>query len=398
MTTFHDTAPTGAARPGFLARAQLWWGPRIGTQIIVITAVVALFYVFGANTVATMDRIGINPGFDFLGRAANFEIGETMIPFQAGDTYVRAMLAGLLNTLKVAFLGCILTTILGVSVGIAGLSGNMLLAALVRWYIEIVRNTPTLLQLFFWVSLAKAFAPPRQSQPLFDAVFLTNRGIFIPGVTLAGGSTLTLILIAALVAGFFAFVVLARRRGGLTFSRVLAAVAALIAGIAVSARLTGVEAGLDVPVLSGFNIRGGMTLSPEFAALLIGLTVKYSAAIAEIVRAGVESVGQGQWEAARALGLHRGQIMRLVVVPQALRVITPLITSSYLDLTKDSSLAVAIGYPDLVAVINTTANTTGQAFEALVILIGVFLVINLSVSALMNIYNERVALRGNLAR
>lgn len=398
MTSVSDRVVTGAGRPGFAARVRLWWGPRIATQIVVILAVVGLFYLFGVNTVATMDRIGISPGFDFLGRSANFEIGESVIAFQAGDPYVRAMLAGLINTLKVAFLGCILTTILGVSVGIAGLSGNLLLAGLVRWYIEIVRNTPTLLQLFFWVSLAKALAPPRQAEPLFDAVYFTSRGIFLPGVTLAGGSLLTLALVAALIAGFVVFIVRARRRAALTIGRGLAALAALVAGILLAGRLTGVEAGLDVPVLSGFNIRGGMTLSPEFAALLIGLTVKYSAAIAEIVRAGVESVGQGQWEAARSLGLHRGQIMRLVVVPQALRVITPLITSSYLDLTKDSSLAVAIGYPDLVSVINTTANTTGQAFEALVILVGVFLVINLSVSALMNVYNERVALRGNLAR
>ncbi|MGV6872704.1 amino acid ABC transporter permease [Pseudochelatococcus sp. B33] len=398
MASISDRVLTGAGRPGFVTRARLWWGPRIATQIVVIVAAVGVLYLFGANTVTTMDRLGISPGFDFLGRPANFEIGESMIPFRAGDPYIYAMVAGLINTLKVAVLGCILTTILGVSVGIAGLSGNLLLAGLVRWYIEIIRNTPTLLQLFFWVSLAKALAPPRQAEPLFDAVYLTNRGVFLPGVTLAGGTGLTPALVAALIAGFAVFVVLARRRAALTFVRGLAAFAVLVAGIVLAGALTGVEAGLDVPVLSGFNIRGGMSLSPEFAALLTGLTVKYSAAIAEIVRAGVESVGQGQWEAARSLGLHRGQIMRLVVVPQALRVITPLITSSYLDLTKDSSLAVAIGYPDLVSVINTTANTTGQAFEALAILVGVFLVINLSVSALMNVYNERVALRGNVTR
>lgn len=395
MTSVHDSLPTGSSRPGLVTRVRLWCGPRILTQIAVIVAVVALFYLFGANTVATMDRIGISPGFDFLGRSANFEIGETAIPFKAGDPYIHAMLAGLVNTLKVALLGCILATILGVALGIAGLSGNLLLAGLVRCYIEVIRNTPTLLQLFFWISLAKALAPPRQAEPLFSAVFLTNRGIFLPGITLAGGSLLTLALVAALVSGVVGFVALMRSRGALTIGRGLGAAVVLVAGIGLAGGLTGVEAGLDVPALSGFNIRGGLWLSPEFAALLIGLTVKFSAAIAEIVRAGIESVGQGQWEAARALGLHRGQIMRLVVVPQALRVITPLITSSYLDLTKDSSLAVAIGYPDLVSVINTTANTTGQAFEALIILIGVFLVINLSVSALMNVYNDRVALRGS---
>jgi general L-amino acid transport system permease protein len=159
-------------------------------------------------------------------------------------------------------------------------------------------------------------------------------------------------------------------------------------------RLTGASASFQVPALSGFNIRGGWSLSPEFAALLTGLTVKFSASIAEIVRAGIESVKQGQWEAARALGLHDGQIMRLIVLPQALRVITPLTTSNYLDLTKDSSLAVAIGYPDLVSVVNTTANTTGQAFEALIVLIAAYLTLNLILSAIMNHYNARVALRG----
>jgi general L-amino acid transport system permease protein len=171
-------------------------------------------------------------------------------------------------------------------------------------------------------------------------------------------------------------------------------VLAAIVMIAASFFLSGITLQYEVPALGGFNIRGGYSLSPEFAALLVGLTVKFSAAIAEIVRAGIESVDRGQWEAARALGLHNGHIMRNVVLPQALRVITPLMTSSYLDLTKDSSLAVAIGYPDLVNVINTTSNTTGQALEALAILVGVYLTLNLSVSALMNRYNRRVALRG----
>ncbi|MBB3809472.1 amino acid ABC transporter permease [Pseudochelatococcus contaminans] len=398
MTATADSPPTGAVRPGFAARIRLWLGPRIGTQIGILAGVGLLLYILGANTVATMDRIGINPGFGFLTRSANFEIGETLITFKAGDTYLYAMFVGLLNTLRVAFLGCLLATLLGVSVGIAGLSRNLLLAGLVRWYIEIIRNTPTLLQLFFWVSLSKAFASPRQAQPVLESIFLTNRGIYLPGVTLAGGSWLTLVLVGVSIAVFVAFILIARRRATLTFLRGLAAFALLAAAVTLAGWLTGVQTALDIPELRGFNIQGGMVLSPEFAALLVGLTVKFSAIIAEIVRAGVESVGQGQWEAARSLGLRRSQIMNLIVVPQALRVITPLITSSYLDLTKDSSLAVAIGYPDLVSVINTTANTTGQSLEALIILIAVFLTINLSVAALMNIYNERVALRGSGGR
>ncbi|MFD2250147.1 general L-amino acid transport system permease protein [Pseudochelatococcus lubricantis] len=389
-----ETGLTPAA-PGPAGRIRAWWGPRIVTQIVTVCAVLALFWLLGQNTATTMERIGIAPGFGFLGHSANFEIGETSIPFSAGNTYAYAMLVGLINTVKVALLGCILTTILGVTIGIAGLSGNLLLAGLVRGYIEIVRNTPLLLQLFFWVSLTKAFPPPRQAAPLFDAVFLTNRGVFFPAPIFDGMPDGAGWLIGLPLAGYGLFLWFARRRGALTLRRGLLAALACLALAAALLAGNGVSIGFDVPVLAGFNIRGGVTITPEFTALLVGLTVKFSAAIAEIVRAGIQSVGQGQWEAARSLGMHRGQIMRLIVIPQALRVITPLITSSYLDLTKDSSLAVAIGYPDLVSVINTTANTTGQAFEALIILIGVFVTINLSVSYAMNVYNRRVALRGS---
>jgi general L-amino acid transport system permease protein len=206
---------------------------------------------------------------------------------------------------------------------------------------------------------------------------------------------LTLVLALAILLG--GIVVLVRRRQA-RFRAIALLLVLVLAGLVTFALLSGSSLRLEVPALSGFNIRGGYNLSPEFAALLVELTVKFSAAIAEIVRAGIESVDEGQWEAARALGLHNGQIMRLIVLPQALRVITPLITSSFLDLTKDSSLAVAIGYPDLVNVINTTSNTTGQALESLAILVGVYLALNLSVSALMNQYNRRIALRGWVVR
>ncbi|MGI6245189.1 MAG: amino acid ABC transporter permease [Pseudochelatococcus sp.] len=391
---------TGLARiaPGAVNRIRTWWGPRIVTQVVTICAVIALFYLLGRNTFVTMERIGITPGFGFLGHAAGFEIGESPIPFSPGNTYAYAMLAGVINTLRVAAPGCVLATVLGVAVGIAVLSGNMLLAGLARGYIETIRNTPLLLQLFFWVSLTKALPPPRQAQPLLDAVFLTNRGIFFPGVTFENSPAVAGLAVVAVLAGCAFFSWRARRRGALSKRGTLPAALAAAALAGVAFALAGGRVGFDVPALAGFNIRGGAVITPEFTALLIGLTVKFSAAIAEIVRAGIQSVGQGQWEAARALGLHRGQIMRLVVIPQALRVITPPITSNYLDLTKDSSLAVAIGYPDLVSIVNTTANTTGQAFEALVILIGVFLVINLSVSYAMNVYNRRVALRGAARR
>ena len=393
MTVAIDFVP-GPARPGIFTKLALWWGARPITQLVVIAGVVSLLCLFAANTFATMSRIGITPGFDFLWRSANFEIGESPVGFKAGDPYYWAILAGLVNTVKVAVLGCVFATILGVVLGVAGLSGNLLLETLVRWYVEIVRNTPLLLQLFFWIALAKSFPPPKRALSAFDAVFLTNRGVFVPGVILHDIHPATVWAVLATVAIFLGFWLAERRRGTLSLSRASIAFTVAVAAVIAALSLGGASVGFELPQLTGFNITGGYNLTPEFAALLTGLTVKFSAAIAEIVRAGIQSVNAGQWEAARALGLRNGQIMRLIVLPQALRVITPLTTSSYLDLTKDSSLAVAIGYPDLVNIINTTANTTGQSFEALAILIGIYLVLNLSVSAAMSVYNRRVALRG----
>ncbi|WP_036270327.1 amino acid ABC transporter permease [Mesorhizobium sp. L48C026A00] len=391
MTSIVVPGPKG---PGTVRRISMWWGPRPFTQVVVIIAVVALFYVLGHNTSVTMSRIGVIPGFGFLQRSANFEIGESLIAFRAGDIYARAILVGILNTVKVAVLGCILATILGVGLGIARLSGNLLLSGIVRWYVEIVRNTPLLLQLFFWISLAQALPAPRRALPLLDAFYLTNRGVFVPGPIFQGLSFPTLLVAGLVFVAWATFLWTARRQGKLTLRSGLLAGVLAVAGVALGIPLTGASVSLEVPALSGFNIRGGYSLTPEFAALLTGLVVKFSASIAEIVRAGIQSVKRGQWEAARAMGLHDGQIMRFIVLPQALRVITPLTTSNYLDLVKDSSLAVAIGYPDLVSIVNTTANTTGQAFEALLILIVIYLILNLSVSALMNVYNRRVALRG----
>ena len=394
MTLKAEARAATGRRAGPLPRLASWWGPRPLVQVAVFLAVVALFYMLAANTVASMSRIGIRPGFDFLGRSANFEIGESPIAFSAGDTYARAILAGLLNTFKVAVLGCVLATVLGVGLGVARLSGNLLLSGLVRWYVEVVRNTPLLLQLFLWIAVAHALPGPRQAVVLFDAVFLTNRGVFVPRLAVEGLSTWGLLAALAIIAGWIAHLRRGRRRATNTLRSILLSGAAAFAGLAVILSVSGTHFALEAPVLAGFNIRGGASLTPEFAALLLGLTVKFSAAISEVVRAGILSVRAGQWEAARALGLRDGQIMWRVVLPQALRIITPLTTSNYLDLIKDSSLAVAIGYPDLVSIVNTTANTTGQAFEALLILILVYLSINLGVSALMNLYNRRVALRG----
>ncbi len=366
-----------------------WWGPRPWAQIAVILGIAAVLVWFGMNTVEALHRAGISPGFAFLGRTAGFQIGEAPIPFAAGDSYLRAIMAGLLNTLKVAMAGCILATVLGVAVGIAGMAGNPVLGRVVKIYIEIIRNTPLLLQLFFWVALARNLPGPRQAFG-GGGILLSNRGVFLPAPTLE-----TLWPLLLLIPAIFLAIWGVRRRHAAGRGRLPAGIGLLVVAVLV-AWLAG--AGIDRPVLQGFNIRGGLSLTPEFAALLAALTVKFSALIAEIVRAGILAVPQSQREAGRALGLSERRILRLVVLPQALRVIVPMITSCFLDLTKDSSLAVAIGYPDLVSILNTTANTTGQAIEALLIMAVTFVAFNLGVAGLMNLYNARVALRGEVRR
>lgn len=318
-------------------------------------------------------RFGITPGFGFLDNAAGFEIGEAVIPYAAQDSYARALLVGLLNTVKVAAIGCAIATVLGVALGVARLSGNPLLSGLVQGYVELVRSTPLLLQLFFWSATFQALPAPRQALAPLPGVFLSNRGILVPAFQ------------DTAAAGWMA---------GALYGALIPATALLVPGALLA--LSGAPLALEFPVLRGFNFVGGGSVSPEFAALLVGLVGNAAAMISEIVRSGIQAVPAGQWEAARALGLTPHRIMRLVVLPQAMRVIVPLLTSSYLNLTKNSSLAVAIGFPDLVSVINTSAsaNQTGQALEMMMILMGAYLTVNLAVSAAMNAYNRRLALRG----
>jgi general L-amino acid transport system permease protein len=299
---------------------------------IVVAFLIAWYLVH--NTLVNLEERRIASGFAFLGREAGFEIGESaFLRYGAADSYLRALLVGLTNTLQVALIGIVLATLVGTAVGLFRLSKNLLLRSLAGVYVEFIRNSPLLVQLFFWYTvIAEVLPSPREALQPLPGVFLTNRGIFFP----APGS---------------------------------------------------------VPVLEGFNFSGGMVLTPEFAALLIGLSIYTAAFIAEIVRAGVLAIRRGQWEAAHAIGLTRGQALRHVILPQALRVIVPPLASQYLNLTKNSSLAVAIGYPDLVSIANTTINQTGQAIEGVAIIMAVYLTISLSISAFMNWYNARIMLR-----
>ena len=305
-------------------------------------AVALLAWYFVSNTAANLESRRIASGFAFLSREAGFEIGETtFLAYSAADSYLRALAVGVLNTFRVAGIGVVAATLLGVLLGLARLSPNWLLSKLAAGYVEVIRNVPLLVQLFFWYAIIAENLPgPREALQPLPGVFLSNRGIELPAVV-----------------------------SWLPFT-------------------------LELPRLEGFNFVGGAALTPEFAALVAGLVIYTAAFIAEIVRAGVLAVSRGQVDAAHALGLPRRTALRHVILPQALRLVVPPMTSQYLNLTKNSSLAVAIGYPDLVSIANTTMNQTGQAIEGIAIIMAVYLTISLSISAFMNSYNRRVALKG----
>ena len=317
-------------------RAIVW-------QTVAVAVVVAIVAAVGFQTASNLRTRGIASGFDFLGRAAGFEIARGLIEFSSRDTYARALLVGLVNTIRVSLIAIALATALGAALGVARLSHVWVVSTMARAYVEVMRNTPLLLQLLFWYSLAQALPAPSDALNPLPGVFLCFRGLFFPSLSWQEG---------------YPWIAIER------------------------------------PMLVGFGFHGGASVSPEFAALLVGLTTYTAALIGEIVRGGVLAVDRGQTEAAAALGLSRTRILRLVVLPQALRVIIPPTTSQYLNVVKNSSLAVAIGYPDLLSITNTTLNQTGQAIEAITLAMVVYLFVSVSLSLAMNAYNAAILRRG----
>jgi general L-amino acid transport system permease protein len=385
------------ARP---ARPAPWRDPRVRSivfQAVTVIVVVLLVAYFVDNTLTNLRRQGIAAGFGFLGRTAGFDIGFKLIDYSAVSTYGRAFWVGLLNTLLVSALGIVLATILGFVIGLARLSTNWLIARLAMVYIETIRNIPLLLQLLFWYfAVLQALPHPRDSVAIADTVFLNNRGLSIPLAVLGEGAGATPVAIIVALAAVVLLGHWARRRReatGQPFPTVLVSIGILIGLPLLAFMALGAPVSFEYPEMGRFRLTGGLTLVPEFVALLTGLTIYTAAFIGEIVRAGVMAVSHGQIEAASALGLRPPQTLRFIVIPQALRVIIPPLTSQYLNLTKNSSLAVAIGYPDLVSIVaGTTLNQTGQAVEAIAMTMAVYLTLSLLISLFMNWYNRRIAL------
>lgn len=381
-----------------LSLAAVWNDAKLRGYVVQALSLAGFAVVMGwfaHNAVANMARMGVTSGFGFLSHPANFAIGESAIPYSSADSYGRAILVGLVNTLKVSLLSIVFATLFGTLLGVLRLSANPLLRGLVQTYVEIIRNTPLLLQLFFWYTTILVTLPgPRQALNPAPGVFLSNRGVRVPALDLPRPA-LTFGVVAICVAAIAALGWLSRTRRK-RIGRAAPARSLSFATLALGAAaiwLFGGAPTFDMPAQKGFDFAGGAALSPEFAALLFGLVVYASAFISEIVRSGISSVPAGQREAARSLGLAWWPTMRLVILPQALRVIVPPLTSTYMALTKNSSLAVAIGYPDLVSVLNTTMNQTGQAVEAIALLMGTYLSLALSISLLMAWYNRRVAIK-----
>ena len=348
------------------------------------------------NTIINLEVRKIATGYGFLDREARFEIGESVIPYTAASPYGRALLVGFLNTLKVSILGIMIATVLGITVGILSLSKNWLVAKLAAVYVNFLRNVPILLHIILWYTTITFVLPPiREAISPVEGVYLTQRGLYFPVPVEAPGWSWALWAFPVAAVMAWAFARWAKLRQDQTGQAlpVIWISAVILVGLPVLAWMfAGAPTEMSVPELKGFNFQGGYNISPEFMSVLGGLSIYTSAYIAEITRSGIMAVSHGQTEAGRSLGLSEGTIMRKVILPQALRVIIPPTTNQYLNLTKNSSLSVAVGYPDLVSVGNTTLNQTGQAIEVIVIFMAVYLTTSLVTSAIMNLYNRRMQL------
>jgi general L-amino acid transport system permease protein len=395
MTAIEDDR---AARPPRVALYRDARARRIFFQAVAVILLLWLGWDVVANARSNLAARGILSGFDFLDRSAGFDVSQSLIPYTATDTYRRLYVVGLLNTLLVAVLGIVFATILGFLIGIARLSRNWLLARLAGGYVELVRNLPLLFQLLFWYLAVLGTLPgPRESVSILGVMFLNNRGVVLPRPVFGAGSGLVVLALGVAVLAVWIWRGCVRHhqiKTGRTLPILWPSLLLLLGLPLVAILATGFPVSLEMPELRGFNFAGGWRVIPEFVALLIGLTVYTAAFIAETVRGGILAVQRSQSEAAFALGLSRQRAMQLIILPQALRVIIPPLTSHYLNLTKNSSLAVGIGYPDLFAVFAGTAlNQTGaQAIEIIGITMATYLALSLATSALMNLYNARLRL------
>jgi len=366
-------------------------------QLVALAVIGFLVWYLAHNTLENMRVRGIQSGFDFLKSPAGFDIGETLIPFDALDPYWMAFLVGVLNTLRVAIVGVFLATVLGTLLGVGRYSRNAIVRGLCYGYVEFFRNVPILLQLLMWYLLLTEVLPPlSEAWSIGDVIYLSNNGFKFPvpiwglGQALAGAGAVIGIVVAWI---YRRWAIRQFELTGHVRSLVMVPVAIILVLSLAGWIAGGAPTAWSIPEIDGFLVSGGATATPEFIAVLLGLVFYTSAFIGEVVRAGIGSVSHGQVEAAGSLGLSRGQSMQLVVLPQALRVIIPPMTSQYLNLTKNSSLAVAIGYPDVVSIANTSLNQTGRAVECIAIIMAVYLTTSLSTAAFMNWYNRRSAIK-----
>ncbi len=395
-----EEAKASARKSSGNAGAAFYNNPNVRAvfyQILLVLGLGYFFYSIISNVLANMEATGIKTGFRFLGASAGYDVLMSLIPFEATDTYGRIFVVGFLNTLLVSAIGIFFATVLGFIFGVANFSHNWLIRKVALVYVETFRNIPLLLQVFFWYFAVLAALPSaRQSLSLGEAIFLNVRGLYIPKMVGSELFWLSELALAVAVVGIFVLRSWAKKRQELTgqqFPLLYASIAMVIGFPLVTLLVTGLPFTMEYPELKGFNYRGGITIIPELMALAIALSVYTGAFIAEAVRAGVQSIPHGQTEAARSLGLKEKKIMSLIIVPQAMRVIVPLLNSEYQSLVKNSTLAAAIGYPDLFNVfVGTALNQTGQAIETIFMTIVVYFVVNMVISFLMNRFNNAVAL------